>query len=115
MRKKRHVGEYQEFGFYLRFRVKPDPADKAFEKFWDEFILDGVEGNLLGYGGGCGESWAGFVVRMDLKSRGKLSGSVAPEQRAALESWLSSHPRGFRHPCRSSGRRLVWPLRRLRP
>ncbi len=95
MRKKRHVGEYQELGFYVRFRVKPAAKDPDFMRFWEEFILDAVEANLLGYGGGSGESWDGFVDRMDNRSRGKRCGSVTPEQHSALTAWLTAHPRVY--------------------
>ena len=95
MRKKRHVGEYQEFGFNVRFRVRPDPADLEFMIFNDEFILQAVEGNLLGFGGGIGETVDGFVCFMDLRLRRKSRQSVSPEQRAAMEKWLNAHPRVY--------------------
>ncbi|MFZ2960974.1 MAG: 50S ribosome-binding protein YggL [Candidatus Ozemobacteraceae bacterium] len=95
MRKKRHVGEYQEFGFYVKFRVKPDPSDPDFMVFWDECILDGIEANLLCCGGKTGESWDVFVCYMDPRSRRKCKQSVTPEQRSVLVTWLTDHPRVF--------------------
>jgi len=95
MRKKRHLGEYQEFGFNVRFQVRPDEADPDFMGFENEFILDAIEANLLGFGGSIGDSYDGFVVRMDPRARGKCCESVTPEQRSTLERWLLAHPRVF--------------------
>ena len=69
LRKKLCVDEFQELE-----GLSEEDADK----FVDEFLRDGIDGNGLGYVGG--EDY-GFVC---LAKRG----SVNEEQRAAVEAWL---------------------------
>ena len=96
LRKKWHLGEYQEFGFYVQFQVKPDPLDPGYSQFWDEFIFEGVEANSLGYTGYAGKKWHGFVVCLTPpKSKNRSDSVTPPSQHSALNNWLIAHPRVY--------------------
>lgn len=83
LRKKLHVGEFQEFGLTLSFSLKDDLDAEALEAFTDEFILEAIENNCLVYGGGVGKESCGFVA---LEGRG----SVTDAHIAKLKSWLQA-------------------------
>jgi uncharacterized protein YggL (DUF469 family) len=59
LRKKKHVGEFQEFGVEFAATLKPGVD---FDAFLDDFIRDAVEANGLAFGGGGGGAqFSGFV------------------------------------------------------
>ena len=78
LRKKLCVDEFQELGCELTLSFHEGLSEEDADKFVDEFLLEGIDGNGLGYVGGDDY---GFVC---LAKRG----SVSEEQRAALEAWL---------------------------
>jgi hypothetical protein len=78
LRKKLCVDEFQELGCELTLSFNEGLSEEGADKFVDEFLLDGIDGNGLGYVGGDDY---GFVC---LAKRG----SVSEEQRTALEAWL---------------------------
>ncbi len=51
LRKKYHLGEFQELGFELFTALKPDLSEEDFDKFLDDFIEE-IERNKLTFGGG---------------------------------------------------------------
>lgn len=77
LRKRLLVGEFQEFGFEVRFQFHGKPDDKQTSRFWDTFILEAIERNGLGFGGGDTE---GFVTA--------VRGSATEAHRQAVEAWL---------------------------
>ena len=81
LRKKLHVGEFQELGFDVRFELRAQPGDLHSSAFGDAFIIEAIEGNGLSFGGGDNE---GFVTA--------VRGSVTEIQRQAVESWLRARP-----------------------
>jgi len=85
LEKKLHLGEFQEFGFAMSVRLKPDTSAKVNDEFWDRFIVDVVEARGLAFGGGA----EGFVTRF-----GK--GSATEDDRAAVEAWLAAQPEVLR-------------------
>ena len=85
LRKKLRLGEFQEFGLELRFRLDPALSDDDVDRFTDSFILQGIEANDLMCGGGCGREWDVFVTRA-------RQGSLTSEQVAAVRAWLEGHP-----------------------
>jgi len=59
LRKKKRVGEFQEFGVELEMTLR---ADVDFDGFLDDFLRDAVEANGLAFGGGGrGNHLAGFL------------------------------------------------------
>ena len=79
LRKRLYVGEFQEFGFAVRFELQGKPDDKQSSAFQDAFILEAIERNGLGFGGGDTE---GFVTA--------VHGSATEAHRHAVESWLGA-------------------------
>ncbi|HEX5355480.1 MAG TPA: 50S ribosome-binding protein YggL [Aquabacterium sp.] len=75
LRKKLHVGEFQEFGLAFKVQRKPGTLDISFV---DALLTDVVDPRGLEFGG-----WAsgGFVSRLG-------RGSVTEEDRQALIDWL---------------------------
>jgi len=86
LRKKLHVGEFQELGFAVRFRVTDNLSHDAFAAVVDAFISQAIEAHgLLCGGGGENPAWSVFVTR-------KERGSVTEEHRQAIERWLAACP-----------------------
>lgn len=83
IRKKKHLGEFQEFGFTLTFTTQ-DLTSAQQDAFWDRWLLDAVEANGLAFGGGQRQSsWSGFITMA-------RRGSVTEGHRATIEEWLSN-------------------------
>ncbi|MES2672101.1 MAG: YggL family protein [Pseudomonadota bacterium] len=81
LRKKLHVGEFQQLGFNVDFTLDRNLPPNRNQRFWDSFIADPIEVNHLSFGGG--ES--GFVV-----PEGRDSATDAHRQ--AVRSWLQARP-----------------------
>lgn len=82
LRKKLHLGEFQQLGFEVSITLKPDLGIDALDRLLDEFILDAIEKNELAFGGGTD---GGFITTWK-------RGSASEAHRAAVESWLSQRP-----------------------
>ena len=63
LRKKLHKGEFQELGFNLTFDYAKADNEELFDKFFDSFIAEAIEGNGLECGGGGYFHQDFFVVR----------------------------------------------------
>lgn len=79
LRKKLHLGEFQELGFEIAVSFKTPLAPDEMEAFVDAFLAEAIEPCRLSYGG-----WAesGMVVR-------EGRGSVTPEEREQVLKWLN--------------------------
>lgn len=79
LRKKLHVGEFQEFGFAFKAELKADARE---EVFVDALLEEVIEPNNLEFGG-----WAtgGFVTKA-------VRGTVSEEERQAVLNWLRARP-----------------------
>lgn len=85
LRKKLHLGEFQEWVFWLQLRY--DPQQVNTDELWDRLIEE-IESNELVCGGGYnGEerTFVGYIGRPDANSR-----EVA---RQNLENWLCEYSR----------------------
>jgi uncharacterized protein YggL (DUF469 family) len=92
LRKKLHVGEFQELGFEVRFQVADNLSYDAFDTVVDAFISQAIEAHgLLCGGGGTNPEWSVFVTRVG-------RGSATEGHRQAIETWLVARPRSI--PCR---------------
>lgn len=83
LRKKLHLCEFQELGFYLSYQLASDLIPEAANRHWEE-LIDCIEANkLVCAGGGDTGGLEYFVAHVP-------KGSVSPEQRKAVEDWLTS-------------------------
>lgn len=82
LRKKLHVGEFQEFGFNLEVQVKEAISPAAEEILIDAFLGEVIEPLTLAFGG-----WVsgGYVCKGG-------RGSATEEDRAAIIDWLIARP-----------------------
>jgi uncharacterized protein len=78
LRKKKHVGEFQEFGFQINLELKPNYSLMETELLFDELIELIEQENLLFGGGASG----GFITAK--------KGSVSDSNKAAIENWIKS-------------------------
>ena len=65
LRKKKHLGEFQQMGFIVELHFPPDVSVADWMRITDEFVLHAIEANNLEIGGGgaaC-RKWGGFVTR----------------------------------------------------
>ena len=79
LRKKLHLGEFQQLGFEVSITLKPDLGMDALDRFLDDFILDAIEKNDLAFGGGTD---SGFITTWN-------RGSTSETHRTIVEDWLS--------------------------
>jgi len=86
LRKKLHVGEFQELGFEVRFRVADNLSPDAFDAVVDAFISQAIEAHALACGGGGQPpEWSVFVTR-------EGRGSASEGHRQAVATWLVARP-----------------------
>jgi len=86
LRKKWHVGEFQELGCEVGFQVVDNLSHDAFDAVVDAFISQAIEAHgLLCGGGGKNPEWSVFVTRGG-------RGSTTEEHRRAIEIWLAARP-----------------------
>ena len=86
LRKKRHLGEFKEFGFSISLKLRPDLAESELDVYFNDF-LDTVERLNLAVGGGGQYDLDFFCTR--LKGRTPIT----LEDRDALEKWLAQDSR----------------------
>ena len=92
VRKKKRIGEFEEFGVEVTAKLK---SSVDFDAFLDDFIRDAVEVNGLAFGGGgLGAKFSGFVElgRRDVHASNleKVTAWLAKEGR--IESYQVSEP-----------------------
>ncbi|HUF49386.1 MAG TPA: 50S ribosome-binding protein YggL [Longimicrobiales bacterium] len=85
LRRKKRVGEYREFGFPVAFRLEPHLVETEVDAFIDD-LIDIMEDNDLGFGGGGKLEWQGYVTR---SSRG----SATDSDRETLHAFLQRDSR----------------------
>ena len=84
LRKKKRIGEFQEFGFEVGFRFSSKLDEETRNNLIDCFIEKAIEDNGLQFGGGGGESeWIGFVTTE------KPRGSTTTHHQEAVKQWLN--------------------------
>jgi hypothetical protein len=82
LRKKFHLGEFQQFGFEVLVNFKEGTDDIQFDKFWHDFIAEIENNRLMCGGGGDYNSWQVFVT-----SQRKYA-SPTTEKRDKIKIWL---------------------------
>ena len=84
LRKKMHIGEFQELGFEYEVQFKETLTPQAQEALMDRFLTELIEPRNLGLGGWLTE---GFVTAY-------LGGSATEADRQAVQDWLSTNING---------------------
>jgi uncharacterized protein YggL (DUF469 family) len=83
LRKKLHIGEFQELGFSLSFQFKDGMAPEQQEAFIKSFLIEGIEDRGLCFiGSGNQTEWDGLVMQ-------NPQGTVSEEQRQNVIDWLT--------------------------
>ncbi len=84
LRKKKHLGEFRQYGFSLDCRLRPGTSGSVFGQFIDDFISQSIEahGSVFGGGGSPGRGWSGFICR------GHRYDSTTEADKTAVENWL---------------------------
>jgi uncharacterized protein YggL (DUF469 family) len=86
LRKKKRVGEFQEFGFKLGFEMDATLSNEERNALLDAFIKEAIESNGLEFGGGgSGSVWDGFAAA------NRHRGSAAERHREAVRNWLEGN------------------------
>jgi uncharacterized protein YggL (DUF469 family) len=85
LRKKHYLGEFQEFGFEVQFRLPADLTEADQEVFFEAFMSEATDRHGLLAGGGCGTDWDIFVTLAD-------RGSAEEKHRKLVEDWLRNSP-----------------------
>ncbi len=98
IRKKKHVREFQEFGFDVDANLRSNMDREALNAFTDRFIAH-IEANNLAFGGGIGPMVGGFVTRF-------TRGSATEDDRASIATFLKSDPDVVQH--QVGGLRDAW-------
>lgn len=87
LRKKKRIGEFQELGFHIGYRLSEQLDEGSVDEFFDRFLEQAIEGSgLLCGGGGQFFEFSWFV--MNEKSRKSVSG----QQRATVKEWVLTQP-----------------------
>ena len=81
LRKKLHVGEFQQLGFEVVFSFRQELDRAQDDHFWDAFIIDAIESNNLTYGGGT----EGYVVPEN-------RATATESHREIVRAWLVGRP-----------------------
>ena len=86
LRKKRHLGEFQQLGFELSFRYEASSVE-AENALLLAFLEEALEANGLQFGGGGdGSGWSGFAAP------NARYGSATNEHRGKVRAWLEARP-----------------------
>lgn len=86
LRKKKHLGEFQEFGFEVTVNFDKGFNKNKFDKFRHDFIFEIEKNKLLCGGGGDYKIWEVFII-----SKRKFT-SPTNDNRKDLKIWLENYP-----------------------
>ncbi|MBA5636066.1 YggL family protein [Duganella sp. LX20W] len=81
-RKKKHLGEFQEFGFQVDADISGPMNEADRDSFVDQFLLELIEANGLGFGGGINNTFSGYIVAM------KANVKIDETHRELVRAWL---------------------------
>jgi len=84
LRKKFHLGEFQQFGFEVSVNFKKGLSEVRFDKFWNDFIDEIESNNLLFGGGGDNKTWQGIVTSQ------KRFASPSVDEKRNISIWLEN-------------------------
>jgi uncharacterized protein YggL (DUF469 family) len=84
IRKKKHLGEFRQFGFSLACRFHASVSPEQFDRFVDEFIIEAIEAGGLAFGGGGdpARKWSGIVCRAHRYD------SITEKEQERVRDWL---------------------------
>jgi len=81
------VGEFQELGFEVGYRVADGTPPSECDALLDRFLAEAIAGNGLLVGGGAGKS-ASFFATSAIRRQ-----SATDSHRNAVGEWLARNPR----------------------
>jgi uncharacterized protein YggL (DUF469 family) len=84
LRKKRHLGEFQELGFEVTFRLREGATIEDLDPILDAFLEEAMEANGLVAGGGGRPDDQDFFVCLGGR------GSATDDHRRRVVTWLGS-------------------------
>lgn len=84
LRKKYHLREFQEFCFDINFQYMGKTDSPEGDLFWEEFILQCIEGNGLNCGGGMSDEGWDFTAHSVDKNQ------AIEAQLEAVRKWLEA-------------------------
>ena len=87
LRKKKHRGEYRQFGFAVVCQFRDQLSHEDFDRFLDDFISQIENLSLATGGGGSPELGLNFVVQREHRFA-----STDEADRVAVLNWLQAHP-----------------------
>jgi uncharacterized protein YggL (DUF469 family) len=84
LRKKKHLGEFRQFGFSISCHFQPNTPPEQFDRFVDEFITEAIEAGGLEFGGGGdpNKGWEGIACRAHRYD------STTEKDREHVKNWL---------------------------
>lgn len=84
LRKKRHLGEFRQFGFSVKCKLRDGISSDDFDHFIDAFVAEAIERQGLVFGGGGSPTtgWDGIACRHHRHE------STTEAHREAVASWL---------------------------
>ena len=84
LRKKKHLGEFRQFGFSLACRFHTSVSFEQFDRFVNGFIIEAIEAEGLAFGGGGdpAQDWSGIICRAHRYD------SITEEDRERVGNWL---------------------------
>lgn len=83
LRKKMHLGEFQELGFSVAWHFAEGTAVEDIDKTLDAFIDEVIEPNGMAFDGSGYLHWEGLICLQKL-------GNCSDEQRELIKSWLTA-------------------------
>lgn len=85
LRKKLHLGEFQEFEFEVSVDFKKGIGEIQFDKFWHEFVGEIEKHGLVCGGGGDYNSWQVVVTS------GRKFASPTSSDKERIKIWLEKY------------------------
>lgn len=84
LQKKLRVGEFQELGFDVAWKLADDTTSEGIDEFVDNFFAQAIEPNGLGFGGEGDLLWHGLICTQKL-------GKCSEAHRELVEKWLKDN------------------------
>ena len=81
LRKKMHIDEFQELGFYVAWRFPEGTSEEQIDQTVDDFINEVIEPNKLAFDGSGYLVWEGLICKQEI-------GKCTEEHQAIVRKWL---------------------------
>lgn len=84
LRKKLHLGEFQELGFDVSWRFAEGTDEDTVDETIDRFIAEVIDANKLAFAADGSLQWDGLICT-------EIPGQCTDEQRKLVQSWLEAN------------------------